>query len=397
MRRLVLFIATLLIATSSSILAAELPESAWDSGKLDELATFLRALHEHKQFNGTILLAQDGKVVFEESLGYANIDKNEPLGPRSSFRLASLSKQFTAMGIMMLKEQGKLDYEDDIRKYLPELPYEGITIRHLLNHTSGLPDYIALFDRIWDPGTSPDRRRMAFNRDVVEQFAKHKPPLRFRPGERFEYSNTGYVLLGEVIERVSGQPVQSFLQSRIFDVVGMKDSAAFSPGESFKLKHRVSGFAWTDDGLGHRQNDYHDLNGVVGDGGIYASARDLLKWDQALYTERLVSQSTLKEAFTPGKLADGTETGYGFGWEIRRNSNGSLQVRHSGGWVGFRTHIARDIEEKDTLIVLTSDTSSNLRCILLNIPRIREGKDYRLPWFTVDGLKPLLGKFWNTE
>lgn len=335
----------------------------FDAESLEKFSARMDKAFENKLFNGTVLIAVEGKVVFEKSVGFANIDEKTPLNENSSFRLASVSKQFTSMGIMLLKEEGKLDFDDDITKYLPTLPYKGVSIRHLMYHTGGLADYMDLFEKHWDTKTAEGKKKTAFNKDLVDLYSKHKPDPDFEPGERYEYSNTGYVLLGSIIEKASGQKIQEFFKSRIFEPLGMNDSSAFAKDENeFNPKSRVFGFAWQGDS--HVANDWNYLNGMVGDGGIYASARDLMKWDQALYGEKLVSQATLDEAFTVGKLNNGKETDYGFGWSVERSKNDGLTVSHGGSWVGFRTYIVRGVDRKLTVIVLSNNSTSKLDQIL---------------------------------
>lgn len=162
-------------------------------------------------FSGVVLVADNGNTIYEKAFGVRNFETNEPIQTSDIFELASVSKQFTAMTIMMLKEEGKLDYEDPIEKYLPGLPYNGITIRNLLNHTSGLPDYQAVMDENWD------KSKVATNKDILEYLKKYHPPKNFEPGEKYQYSNTGYVFLGSITEAVSGQDFVTFCRDRIFN------------------------------------------------------------------------------------------------------------------------------------------------------------------------------------
>jgi len=344
----------------------------FDQAALEKFSKRLDSAHKRKLVSGTVLIAVDGEIVFEKSIGFANVKQKTPLAENSSYRLASVSKQFTAMGIMMLKEDGKLDFDDDITKHLPKLPYKGITIRHLLHHNGGLPDYMDLFDLHWDKEEFDlSKKKTAFNNDLVDLFAEHHPDPDFVAGERYQYSNTGYVLLGSIIESASGMTIHDFLNTRIFEPLNMTDSSAFSPNaEVFKPANRVFGFAYRSDGSSV-DNDWHYLNGMVGDGGIYASARDLLKWDQALYGEELVSQTTLAEAFTSGKLNSGKETGYGFGWVVERSKNKGLAVSHGGSWVGFRTSIERLVDRKLTVIVLSNNSTANLDQVLQAIEELQ--------------------------
>jgi CubicO group peptidase (beta-lactamase class C family) len=155
------------------------------------------------------------------------------------------------------------------------LKYEDVTIRNLLNHTGGLPDYMDLFEKNWDTETPIDDRKTAFNADMVAMYAKMMPPIDFKPGDKYAYSNTGYILLGEIIERASGVPIRDFLQKNILDKAGMTNAQAFSPTDEFTVKNRVYGFSYSSDGQGFEENDWTFLNGMIGDGGIYASAPDI--------------------------------------------------------------------------------------------------------------------------
>ena len=283
-------------------------DTSWNDEKTTQVNELLDTMHQQKQFNGAVLLAEDGEIVYERYLGVVNDPDGAAITEESSFRLASVSKQFTGMAIMILKEQGKLDYDDPIQKFLPGLDYEGVTVRHLLHHTAGLPDYERWFDQNWDTDSALADRKTAFNKDVFEQFSEHEPERKFEPGERWEYSNTGYVLLGHIIEKASGMPTRDFMQKHIFSPLEMTNAQAFSPGKEFDVKSRVYGLSRLADG-GFEANDWNYLNGMIGDGGVYASARDLLKWDQALYTDKLVSEESIAEAFTSGKTNDGDETG----------------------------------------------------------------------------------------
>ena len=322
---------------------------------MKEFSSLLEDLGSQREFNGTVLIAQDGQILFEKSIGFADVNSQRKLSDSSAFRLASVSKQFTAMCIMMLKEDGKLDFDDSITKHLRELPYKKITIRHLLNHTSGLPDYMGMFSQHWDQDVPDAKKKLVFNKDVLAMFAKHKPKPSFASGDRFEYSNTGYALLANIVESTSGMPIGKFMSQRIFKPLEMKNSKAFEGNDTKDSKdsNRVFGFEFMRKGK-FGDNDHHFLNGIVGDGGVYASARDLIKWDEAWRTEKLVSKKSIDEAFKPGQLNDGSNTDYGFGWVIGKNNKGHLRVIHNGAWVGFQTYIQRETEEKKLLVILTN-------------------------------------------
>ena len=313
------------------------------------------------KFNGNALILKNGEIVYQGAFGLRSIDPVDSLQLNSTFRLASVSKQFTAMAIMMLQEEGKLSYEQDIREVIPELPYEGITIRHLLCHQSGLPDYVELLHKNWKPNLKENdpNRFISGNDDIIKMLVAKKPSARFSPGEKFEYSNTGYVLLASIIIRVSGQPFEEFLKKRIFDPVGMTNTCVYPyrPDPDPNMPNRVFGFYTKRNGVGFGSSDCNFLNFAQGDGGIFSTVGDLLKWDRMLYENKLVSESTLNEAFTPGSLNNGKSTNYGFGCFIGKTKSGKKSVSHSGGWVGFMTHIEREIEENNCIIILTNNSA----------------------------------------
>jgi CubicO group peptidase (beta-lactamase class C family) len=337
--------------------------------KVAKIDSVLNFYHEQGILNGTVLVAEAGKVIYQKGFGYANMDTKDRLEPKSVFRLASVSKQFTAMCIMMLEEQGKLDYDDNFQKYLPELKYEGVTIRHLLWHTSGMPDYLDFM-----PKHFPDDEYL--NDDVIKTMAKHHPKKHFKPGEKYEYSNTGYLLLGSIVERVSGVSFKEFLHQNIFDRIGMSSSIfPFGKNEFKEMANRVRGYNRTKDG-GHVDNDYANFDyDVCGDGGVFSSVIDLFKWNEALYTENLVKKETIQEAFKPYVLNDGSVGDYGFGWSINEVDSNKI-VGHGGSWIGFRTHILRDITNKHCVIVLTNIGNRNGTALYNACYNIIMGKPY---------------------
>jgi len=328
-------------------------------------------------FNGNVLVAEQGKVIYQKSFGLARFDTNEKLNDSSLFELASVSKQFTAMGIMILKEQGKLAYEDDIRKFIAELPYQGITLRHLLTHTSGLPDYLELFEKHWD------RKKIAYNSDIVTLLAQYKPEVLFAPGQKWEYSNTAYTLLAVVIEKVSGQGYGEFLSQHIFKPIGMKRTRTYNTRRSAKeiIPNYAYGYVYSDSlkkyFLPDSLADYFyvtTLDGIVGDGIVNSTTTDLHTWDQALYTEKLVKTATLEEAYTPVKLNDDTSYNYGFGWSIFQDSTVGKTVSHGGGWPGYHTFIFRMLDRNACIILLSNNESAGLYKITKEILRIHPFK-----------------------
>ncbi|MCE9593017.1 MAG: serine hydrolase [Planctomycetes bacterium] len=363
------------------------PESA------NKYEQYLSRAHARGQFNGVALVFDDGKVVYQGAFGLRSLDPVESLDLNSQFRLASVSKQFTAMAIMTLKESGKLGYDQDIRDFLPELPYRGITIRHLLNHVSGVPDYEPLMDRYWKPELRYDdpARYTAGNEDVVKLLAEKQPPVEFAPREKWQYSNTGYNLLGTIVARASGVSFADYLKEHVFDPAGMSHTVMydFVIGPDARMPNRAFGFQTEWNGTDRTAADSHYLNRGQGEDGVYSTVGDLLKWERILYTDKLVSRATLEEAFTPAVLRDGTTTNYGFGWFIERSPAGKKLVTHSGGWLSFTTYILRAIEEDKCIVILTNSSGLHAHGIIEGLTNMLYGRPYELPLLSI---REVMGK-----
>ncbi|MEA3392810.1 MAG: serine hydrolase domain-containing protein [Candidatus Marinimicrobia bacterium] len=334
----------------------------------------MQSVYSRGQFNGNILVLKEGKIVYRGSFGIADINTNDSLHLKSRFRLASVSKQFTAAGIMELAESGALNYDQDLRDFFPELPYEGISIRHLLNHTSGIPDYERLLNKHWKPELDyrDPQRIISGNEDIIRMLAANQPPIRFEPGDKYEYSNTGYVLLASIIERVSGQTFAEYLKEQIFDPTGMKNTCVYKYvlNDSTSVPERVYGFKKSINGKDMISTDYHYINPVQGDGGVYSTVDDMLKWDRVLYGDKILSEFSKKEAFSPAILNNGDTSWYGFGWGIKTSPTGKKVLEHSGGWVGFRTYFYREIEENNCIIILTNHSSQYMWDIVNELKHI---------------------------
>lgn len=343
MQKLIYFIVVLWIA----------PCFAQD--KAQQIDSLLTAFHNEQQFYGNVLIAEKGSIIYQKSFGKANLVTNEDLNAESMFELASLSKQFTAMGIMLLKKQGKLSYNDSVRKFIPELPYYNITVQQLIHHTSGLPDYMELFFKKWDS------TKIATNKDMIEMLASYKPAILFSPGEKFEYNNTGYVLLAIIIERVSGLSFGDYLKKNIFKPLGMKRTVLYRRRyEKKTIPNYAYGYMFDKtknrfvlpDSLAEFAKMVYCLDGIMGDGTVNSTTSDLLKWDRALYTGKLISKEMLAEAFQPGMLNNGKKTGYGFGWAIDEVKGMGKVVNHTGRWPGYTTLIERHLDSDKTIILL---------------------------------------------
>jgi len=336
---------------------------------LASIDSVMTSVVDTANFNGNVLVARNGQVVYQKSFGKSNFYSGELLNDSSVFELASVSKAFTAMAIMMLREQGKLSYDDDVRKYIPELPYEGMTVRHFLTHTSGISEYEELLLRQgWDP------KKIATNDDIVAVFAKQKPPVLFKPGEKWQYSNTAYAMLATIVQRTSGKTFGDFLSENIFLPLDMKHSRVYKTRRSGeKIPNYAYGFIYSDSlktyALPDSLKEYYyvyTLDGIEGDGVINSTTGDLFKWNKALYTDKLVSKETLAEAFTSGKLNNDSLHGYGFGWFIENDPKNGKIVRHTGSWPGYRNLIMRFVDNGDCVIVLTNTENPSARTTVGN-------------------------------
>ncbi|MCK4676858.1 MAG: beta-lactamase family protein [Bacteroidales bacterium] len=329
--------------------------------KYNRLESLLTIAQEAYGFHGSVLVAVEGSLVFNKTIGYANFRTKKKLTNESVFQLASVSKQFIAMAIMILKEGGFLSYDDDIQKYLPDFPYKKMTIRHLLNHTAGLPNYMWLIEHYWQQDSIPPD-----NGDMVRMLSDHDLPLYFTPGRRFDYCNTGYAVLAYLIEVISKKSIPDFLQDNIFDPLEMFNTFAYSTAADKPQEEILNGYSRSWRRYRTIGKSLHD--GILGDKGVYSTTSDLFKWDQALYSEKLVSYASLEEAFTAGKVRNKYDFPYGFGFRIKETEEGKV-VYHYGRWEGFRTGLLRYIDQKNTIIILNH---TSLRGLTIFINRIKK-------------------------
>lgn len=291
----------------------------------------------------SVMVIRDGAVIYKNAFGLANMEDRTPATTATNYRLASVTKQFTAMSIMMLSERKLLSYDDPLTKFFPDFPPYGkqITIRRLLTHSSGM---LAYEDLIPQGTTLPLK-----DRDVLNLLARQDHTY-FAPGSEYRYSNTGYAHLALIVEAVSRMPFALFLRKNIFEPLDMNATVAYEKGISTVARRA---FGYTANGKSFEATDQSLTSSVLGDGGIYSSVEDLYKWDQAFYGEKLVRAGSLEQAFTPARLNDGRATGYGFGWEIGKHRELNT-VRHSGHTVGFSTAITRFPEQRFTVILLVN-------------------------------------------
>ena len=331
------------------------------SGKFDSL---MNAESVKRSFSGVLLIAEHGHIIYFKSYGYRDFAQKIPLEKTDIFELASVSKQFTAMIIMMLKEKQKLNYDDLVEKYI-SIPYKGITIRQLLTHTSGLPDYQEIMDKHWD------KSKVAGNQEAIEYLNIYAPPALFAPGTKYTYSNTGYLLLGTIAEKASGLDFIEMCRQWIFRPLKMTHTDIRSLGVKAATKNFAIGHIYVPEKKVYIRADSFPssdytlwLGNRKGPGRISSTAEDLLRWDQALYTNKLISEKTIQEAFEPTVLNDGTLSAYGFGWMISRDETLGKIVFHTGDNPGYRTQIQRFIDQNKTIILLNNNAHEDMDSII---------------------------------
>ncbi len=316
----------------------------------EKVDSYIAAEMRSEKIPGLALgVVQDGRIIKAQGYGLANLELEVPVKPETIFQTGSVGKQFTATLVMMLVEGGKIHLADPINKYFTDAPaaWNAITVRDLLTHTSGIPDYES------DSLTKKDAAFIDLHKDYTEAelFQKFAGlPLDFPPGSKWSYSNTGYVLLGILIHKVTGQFYGDVLQERIFRPLGMTSTRIIS--ESDIIPNRAAGYRLVDGELKNQEWVSPSLN-TTADGALYTNILDLAKWDAALYTEKLLNKETLDQMWSPVQLTTGKPYAYGFGWDLAA-INGHKLVEHGGAWQGFTTQISRYVDDKFTVIVLTN-------------------------------------------
>ncbi|GAB5551985.1 MAG: hypothetical protein Sapg2KO_15760 [Saprospiraceae bacterium] len=338
----------------------EVDQASSQFEKIEAIDQWLAKLESKNKFNGGILIAKSGEPLLMKTYGYTDFRKDTPLTPQSAFRLASVSKQFTAAGIMLLHEAERLDYDQPVNTYLEKFPYPGVTVRHLLTHTSGMPDlYMDLADQHKE--TLGDTLSIS---EVAHLMKTYPEEALAAPGAVYAYNNTGYVLLAAIIESISGLSFEQFMQENLFDPLQMKNTRVwnlFSTESTFPNKTKSfmniikavpMSPSW--------------LDGVAGDGAVFSSIEDFLIWDQFWYGNTLISAENLKEAFQTPTLANGTDSDYGFGWTVANEQ----MVWHNGGWLGARTAIIRRMDNKTCLVLLDNSLNERHNDILQQINQV---------------------------
>jgi len=332
-----------------------------------------------------VLVARNSIPIYRKAFGLADMELRVTMVPDDVFELGSMTKQFTAVGILMLMEQGKLSLEDDLVKFLPDYPTAGnrITIRNLLNHTSGIKDYTNM------PEWLPLLRKDMSPSELIDIFKNQ--PADFKPGERWAYDNSGYILLGAIIEKVSGETYPDFIQKHIFEPLGMKNSYY---GDNQKIiPGRVEGYSSRPEGFSKAA--YLSMTQPYAAGSLMSNVDDLLLWDEALYTEKLVKQSSLKKAWTPSVLSNGIDTGYGFGWAIAEYASHRV-IAHGGSINGFATDAIRLPDEHVYIVVLSNNESYSSEDAAIKIMGLILNKPIENPipiHVAAESLEPFVGVY----
>ena len=327
--------------------------------KAEQIDAIFRPITDQQSPGIAVGVIQNGKMVFARGYGLANVEKHTPITPDTDFRLASVTKQFTAMSIMLLVHDGKLRYDDTLGKMLPEFPAYGkdITVRQLLNHTSGLKDYGELYMKQVGEKTPMEQVPQILDKGVL-QLLEQQTATDFQPGSKWEYSNSGYAVLAMIVEKVSGKAFGDFLHDRIFKPLHMDKTVAYEKGKN-EVPNRAYGYRKNKETGQFMFADQSPTSAVLGDGGIYTSVKEMAKWDKALRTHKLLREAEMREALRPVqveggvKFPDGTTGEYGFGWFLDPYKGHERQW-HDGGTMGFLTSIQRFPKDGLTVVVLSN-------------------------------------------
>jgi CubicO group peptidase (beta-lactamase class C family) len=286
-----------------------------------------------------VAVIQDGEVTFKQGFGLADLDEETEITPATVFDLASVSKHITATAVMLLAEREELSYDDPLSKFFPDFPSyaEDITVRHLLQHTSGLKDYMELWDEaLEDEDSEWTEEDYPTSEDILNMLMEVEE-LDFEPGEKFEYSNSGYMVLAQIVGQVAGVPFPQFVRDELFRPAGMRKALVMDESDP-EIANRAGSYEANDDDE-YENIDDHNLSRIYGDGAVNCTLDELIAWNKALDEHKIVSEETQQEAWTSGTTNDGEEHGYGYGWFVSETDDGDPYINHEGSWVGFRTAV----------------------------------------------------------
>lgn len=318
-----------------------------------EISNFFDSTLLHTGFNGGILVAKNGAVVYEKYVGRIDLRKPDPISDSTSMHVASTSKTFTAVAILRLVQEGKLSLTDTLNRFFPGFPYPGITVQMLLSHRSGLPNYLYFMSNLkWGMVNGRWTHQFATNKDVLQVMFDQKPPPAAKPNTRFSYCNTNFMLLALIIEKITGMPFPEYMQQKLFGPLRMTHTYIFTLKDTATATPSFTGTG--------RYWDYDFLDGTYGDKNLYTTPQDMLKWDQALYTDQVIRPSLLDSAFTPYSMEKNTVHNYGLGWRLQLLPNGKKVIYHFGKWHGSNAAFARLTDEKATIIIIGNRFNRNI-------------------------------------
>ena len=371
-------ILSLIIVSGTNVFCQNIPQ---------RLDSFFNSLNKYNQINGSVLVAENGNVIYKKTFGFADFENKTLNDDNTKFTLASVSKVFTSTAILQLRDKGKLKLDDPFIKYFPGFPYQGITIRNLLSHTSGLPDYNLYEDQI-----NKNPNKIFSNKDILPSLKLWNKPLSFEPGEKWEYSNTNFCLLALLVEKLSGLEFEKYLQKFIFNPAKMSNtyfqadvthSIDKSRSKNYEYPFLFSSTYENVDSLNKYRWRLYNASGFVGQGNIITTTEDMLKFDQSLYTGNILKPTTLAEAFTPTKLKSGMnananvgmgKASYGLGWFIFADTSLGKIVWHTGGQPGGLSIFLRNITKKQTVIMFDNAFHKNLYGDGVNVMSIINNK-----------------------
>lgn len=327
----------------------------YDSKNADkQIDAFMQNLHKKRGFNGNVLVAKKGKIIYQNAIGWADYLHRDSLNINSVFELASVSKTMTGTAILMLAEQGKLKLDQTVNDFYPDFPYPGITIRMLLSHRSGLMNYVYFVDKLWK-SQHKDERKGITNDDVMKLIARYKPPAYIKPDVKFHYNNSNFMILGAIIEKVSGMPYSQFMKENIFKPCGMNHTAVYSKAEYDKIPVDVVGH----DRTWRYSVVQNFLDGPVGDKGVYSTVQDLFLFDRCLSKGKLLGKAWQDSAYAGHNAMVRGHFNYGYGWRTF-DGDGHKVVYHTGWWHGFRHIYLRDLTADVTIVLLSNLTNGSL-------------------------------------
>lgn len=335
--------------------------------KLDSL---FNRFNKRYDFHGSVIVAKKGKVIFKNHYGYADFRQKSIIDDNSVFQLASVSKQFTAAAILLLFEDGKLDLDDKVIKFFPEFPYQEVTVRQLMNHTSGLPKYFWLAEHKWDQEHAPS------NQEMMKMLSEHDVQRFFSPGANFDYSNTGYFVLASIVEKITGDSFGKFVDDRIFKPLYMKNTFVYRYDLDAMKEGQLDGYRI------YRRRWHAKIGGtvndaIVGDKNVYSTTEDMLKWVQGLNSGKVISKSNLDLMYTKGKTKYKRTVPYGFGFRIKEDDSNKV-VYHNGKWNGFSTSLMQYTDEDLVVITLEHSNYNSMKSLNQKVKRIVDS-NFNLP------------------